>query len=153
MNKKYLLLFIVFLLAIGSASAANFDNHDFDGYFTMDVPSGATFQKDINETNEEGIKLIVANYMSNDFAIMYMDSPLNTENSSAWFYQSFFEVGNPDLTKCYERQEGNLKILEPTTSNEASFPVVGVSSGNKMIIIMGNDTDVLEQMGKSVEFQ
>ena len=44
-------------------------------------------------------------------------------------------------------------LLEPTTSNEVSFPVVGVSSGNKIVFIMGNDTDVLEQMGKSVEFK
>ncbi|MBE6509056.1 MAG: hypothetical protein E7Z77_06515 [Methanobrevibacter sp.] len=153
MNKKYLLLFIVFILAMGSVSAANFDNHDFDGYFTMDVPNGATFQKDINETNEEGIKLIMASYMNNDLAVMYMESPTFSENSSAWFYQSFFEAGNPDLTKCYERQEGNLKILEPTTSNEASFPIVGVSRGDKIVVITGKDIDALKQMGNSVEFK
>ena len=152
MNKKYLLLFIVFILAMGSVSAANFDNHDFDGYFTMDVPSGATFQKDINETNEEGIKLIMASYMNNDLAVMYMESPTFSENSSAWFYQSFFESICPDLDKCYESQEGNLTILEPKKINDEHLPMVGVSSGNEIVIIMGKDLDLIKEMGESVDF-
>ncbi len=153
MNKRYLLLFIVFLLAIGSASAANFDNHDFDGYFTMDVPSGATFQKEINDTDEDGFHLVLASYMNDDLVITYMESPFNSENSSSWYYQTIFEGAFPELTKCYERQDGNLKILEPTTINETCVPLVGVSGGNEMVMIVGKDIDVLKQMGNSVEFQ
>ena len=155
MNRKCVGLFIIFLvalLAIGSVGAANLKNQDFDGYFSMKVPKDASFQKDENYTNENGFKLVSVSYVNNDLGIFYMDSPAFSENSSTWFYQTMFEGINLDLNECYETQEGNLVILEPKTIDETHLPVVGVASGNKMVILTGKDLDLLEDMGHSVNF-
>ena len=156
MDKKLIILFVVFftsILAIGSVSAVNLSNRDFDGYFSMDVPKGATFQKDINITDEDGIKNIYAEYTNDNIAIYYSDSPAFSENSSAWFFQTMFEVVNPDLSKCYESQEDNLRILEPTANNHLTFSIVGTSEGNKIIMVFGQDLNLIKQMGHSIKFK
>lgn len=154
MNKKWIVLFIILcvsLLAVSSVSATNFVNRDFDGYFSMDVPDGSTFQKDINDTTEDGIRNIMAMYMNEKLVIIYIDSPFTSNESAEFFYQSFFEGMYPDATKCYETQEGNLTILEPTTINELNIPIVGTSQGNKILIVAGEDLDTCKQMAKSAQ--
>lgn len=156
MNNKWIILFIVFLvslLAIGSVSAANFTNRDFDGYFSMKVPTGSTFEKESNITNESGFNIVDLAYMNDNLAIFYFDDPAYSENSSACFYQMMFETMNPDLAECYESQEGNLTILEPVAKNDMNFPLVGTSQGNKIIIVMGDDVNLIKQMGTSIKFK
>ena len=155
MDKKWICLFIIFLaaiLAVGSVNAADLENHDFKGYFSMKIPKNVHFDKQDDSTHEGGIDTIILTYVSDDLVIMYMDTPIYTENSSVFFYQSFFESICPDLDKCYESQEGNLTILEPKKINDEHLPMVGVSSGSEIVIIAGKDLDMIKEMGESVDF-
>lgn len=154
MNKNVILLFAIFLvtvLAMGTVSAVNLENHDFDGYFSMDVPKDITFEKEDASIDENDFEASMITYMSNNLAIMYTDT-LVSENSSYYLYQEAFQSANPDLTKCYESQEDNLRILEPTSSDDFHFALVGTSSGNKIVMIMGNDVNLLKEIGHSIEF-
>lgn len=156
MNKKFIGLFIIFLVAIlamGSVGAANLENHNFDGYFWMKVPKDSSFEKQNNTTSENGLKQISLSYSNNDLFIGYQESPVLSENSSVGLYQSTFEVMCPDLEECYETQEGNLLILEPKTIDEMHAPLVCITSGNKMVILSGMDVDLLKEMGHTIEFE
>lgn len=155
MDKKWICLFIIFLVAIlamGSVNAADLEDHNFKGYFSMKIPKNVHFEKQDDISDENGLKIVSLEYFSDDLAIMYMDTPVYTENSSEFFYQTFFESICPDLNKCYETQEGNLTILEPKKINDEHLPMVGVSSGNEIVIIMGKDLDLMKEMGESVDF-
>ncbi|WP_407424057.1 DNA adenine methylase [Methanobrevibacter sp.] len=123
MNKKWIILILlcVSFFAIGSVGAANLENYDFDGYFTMNVPGDVSFEKEINDTSENGFDMVNAAYMSENIVIFYMDSPTLSDNSSVFIYQRMFEQLNPGSDKCYESQEGNLTILESTSGGGALF--------------------------------
>ena len=156
MNKKFIGLFIIFfvaILAMGSVGAAKLENHNFDDNFWMKVPKDTTFQKQNDSINENGLNQISLSYINNDLLVLYMDSMGVSENSSKWFYQTMFESINMDLNECYETQEGDLIILEPKKIDEMHFPVVGVSSGNKNVMLMGNDVDLLKDMAHTIEFK
>lgn len=156
MNKKFIGLFIIFfvaILAMGSVGAAKLENHNFDDYFWMKVPKDTTFQKQNESIDESGFNQTSLLYASNDLVVMYFDSIMISENSSTWFSQTIFESTYMDLNECYETQEGNLLILEPKKIDETHFPMVVVSSGNKNVMLVGNDLDLLEDMAHTVEFK
>ena len=152
MNKKIILfagILFVSLLAINSVSAAQYVTHDFDGYFTMQVPDDVTFQKDVNTAVGENNFIT---YQNENIVIMYCDSFFVSENSSTYFIQTIFEELNPDLSTCHESQEDGLLILEPTTNNDLNFITVGKCSGNKVLIIVGDDLELIKGMAKSAKF-
>lgn len=154
MNNKVMCLFTIFLAVIitmGVASATDLESHDFDDYFSMDVPQGTTFQKEDSSINDE-FKMDSVGYMSDSLGVFYIDTQFFLEYTSYSLYQMMFENINVDLTKCYESQEGNLRILEPTTNDGVHFSLVGTSSGNKMVVLMGNDVSLLKEMGHTIEF-
>lgn len=155
MNKRVICLFAIFsivVLTVGGVSAVDLDNRNFDNYFSMKVPKNVDFQKESNSTNEDGFKMDMLIYSSENLGIFYFDSPLTSENSSYTFYQQMFQGANPDLTQCYESQEDNLRILEPTVKDKTHASMVGTSSGNKFIILFGNDVNLLKEMGHSIRF-
>ena len=155
MNKKFIGLFVIFLVAIlamGSVGAANLKTNDFDGYFSMKIPKDVNFQKQSDSINESGFNMDMLTYASEELAIIYMDAPVLSENSSTFLYQNMFESMYPDLDECYESQEGNLTILEPKTIDEAHMPIVGSSSGSQLVMIVGKDLDLITEMGESIKF-
>lgn len=155
MNRKGIFLLVVLCIsffAIASVSATDFTNHDFHGYFSMKVPEGMSFEEDFNESNENGIDQIFAIYASENIVIVYMDSIMYSDNSSVFCYQTFFESMNPESMGCYESQEGNLTILEATTNDGSELSLVGLSNGNKMIMVAGDDVEVIKTMARSAEF-
>ena len=114
MNKKWIYLFIIFLtavLAMGSVGAAKLEDHNFNDYFSMKIPKDVHFEKQDDSTHENGLDMISISYMSDDLVITYIDSPMISENSAEFFYQTTFESIMSDLDECYESQEGNLTIL------------------------------------------
>ena len=155
MDKKWICLFIIFfvaLMAVGSVNAADLEDHNFKGYFSMKIPKNVHFEKQDDSSEEDGLKIVSLAYLSDDLGIVYFDTPIYTENSSEFCYQTVFESTFPDLDECYETQEGNLTILEPKKINNEHFPMVGVSSGSEIVIIMGKDLDLIKEMGESVDF-
>ena len=154
MNKKLILILLcISFFAICSVGAADLENYDFDGYFTMKVPKDVSFEKEINATSEEGIDVVGATYMSENIMIAYMHNPFINENSSVSLYQTFVEQVNPESTQCYESQEGNMTIFESTAEDGSQIIVIGVTSGNKMILLAGEDMSLLKEMGHSVKFK
>ena len=129
-------------------------NKDFDDHFTMKVPKGMHFQKDVNETTEDGIPNQQISYLSDsgNIGIIYSDSPVFSENSTAFFSQKMFQGMYPDLSKCYESHEGNLTILEPVTTNEQYYPIVILSKGNEHVVIIGDNLSTIKKMGHSLRF-
>ena len=89
MNKRVICLFAIFsivVLTVGGVSAADLNDRNFDNYFSMKVPKNVDFQKESNSTNEDGFKMDMLMYLSENFGIIYFDSPLTSENSSYTFY-------------------------------------------------------------------
>ena len=153
MNKRFIGIFVIFfvaVLAMGSVSAAN---HDFDGYFSMDIPKGTTFEKEDMSTNEGGVKMIDVVYMNDDLMVEYSDNPAFSNESSVYVYQTTFELVNYDLTQCYETQDGNVTLLKPKVVDDEHFPMAFVGDGNKIVMVAGKDSDSIKKMAKSVEFE
>ena len=44
-SKDYIILALIVLLNLSGANASDFENHDFDSAFQMDVPNGSSFKK------------------------------------------------------------------------------------------------------------
>ena len=156
MDKKWICLFIIFLAAImamGSVNAVKLENHNFKDYFSMEIPKDVTFEKQEDSSHENGIDMVMLSYMSENLVIIYMDSTFVSENSSEFFVQSIFESSYPDLDECYETQEGNLTILEPKKIDGMHYPMVATGSGSEVVMIMGNDLDLIKEMGDSVDFK
>lgn len=155
MDRKWICLFIVFFAAVlvmGSVDAAELKDHNFKDYFSMKIPKNAHFQKQDDSFHENGLDMVSLIYSSDDLVISYQDAPMFGENSSEFFYQYMFESIMSDLDECYESQEGNLTILQPKKIDDMHIAMVGTSSGNETVIVMGKDLDLIKKMGKSVDF-
>lgn len=156
MNKKVIGIFIIILVAIltiGSVNATDFENHNFDNYVSMKIPKDMSFEKEDNSIIEEGYKSIDVSYFSEDLVIEYMDTPAFSENSSAYIYQTFFEVGNDDLNECYETQDDGLIFLETTQDDGNHISIAGISSGHKLVIIGGTDSHLVKQIAQTVKIK
>lgn len=155
MNKKFIGLFVIFFIAImamGSVNAVNLKNHNFDDYFSMKVPT-TDFEKEDGSFQVNGTDSISISYYNDEFYIGYTDVEMFSEDNSAFIFQFFYQIINPDSNKCYESQEGNLKVLEPTKNDGTQVPLVGFCEGNKFLIIAGEDVDLLKEMAHTVKFK
>ena len=157
MNKRVISVFVVFfvvILAISSVNAVDLTHYNFDNHFSMKIPKGTTFelQEDSNQDIVDG--MVFLSYVSEDnLVVMYADGPIISEGSADYWFQSMFQSMNPDATKCYESREGNLKILEPISNDGTQFPFVGINEGNKTVMIIGEDVDLLKEMGHTLKFK
>jgi len=96
MNKKVIMVLIICftaVLAMGSVSAANMVNKNFDG-FSIDVPKNVDFKKETNSSANEDFQMDSVMYVSEDLFIIYFDSPMFSQNSSSYFSQLMFEMMN-----------------------------------------------------------
>lgn len=138
---------------MASVNAADLTHHNFDNYFSMDVPKGVDFEKEDFSIHENGLDVVEVYYYSDEIEIVYLDSPLYSNETAAYYYQYMFKLLNPDSTKCYESQEGNLRILEPTTNDGTELPIVGLNEDGRLITIDGNDVELLKEMAFTAEFK
>lgn len=98
--------------------------------------------------------MFLLSYIGEDgIVFMYADSPMISEGSEDYWFQLLFQSVYPDATKCYESREGNLKILEQISNDGTQFPFVGIHEGNKTVIIIGEDVDLLKEMGHTLKFK
>ena len=156
MNNKVIGLFIIILVAaltIGNINAADFENHNFDNYFSMKIPKDMSFEKEDTSISYESYKSITISYFSEDLMIEYIDSPTFSENSSAYIYQTLFESANDDLKECYETQYNGTIILETTQDDGDHISLAGISSGHKMVIIGSTDSYLVKQLARTVKLE
>ena len=152
MNKKYfLIMFIVLLVTIGSVSAVNMEKHNFDNYFTMDIPEGSSVetQDDSGNESEDDIAL---SFISEDWLVIYYNSAMFSGDSVSWLYQNTFNIVNEDLDGCIEYQDGDLRILRPENEDGNHLILVGTHSENETIMIMGTDFELVKEMAHTLKY-
>lgn len=57
MNKRFIGIFVIFFVAVLAMGSVSEVNHDFNGYFSMNIPKGTAFEKEDMSTNEGGVKM------------------------------------------------------------------------------------------------
>ena len=151
MCRKWILFGLIFLL-LGSVSAADLESHDFDDYFSMDVPKGAEFTNDAINSTENGTDNVITVYMGDTLEIVYLDSPLLFENHASDYFEVIFEALYPGVDLVSADQDGNLTVFKVVDDGEI-FSVVATASENKMVFVIGDDLDLVKQMGDSIKFK
>lgn len=153
MNKKYFaIIFIVLLLTVGSVSAANLERHNFDNYFTMEIPEGTSVEEQDDSFNEDGINHIMLSFIAQDWLVFYFNTPMLSGDSVTWVYQSLFSSANDDLDTCIEYQDGNFRILQPKNEDGNHVILIGTHSEDETIILMGTDFKLSKEMANTIEY-
>jgi len=153
MNKRFIGMFVIFFVAVLAMGFVSAVNHDFDDYFSMDIPKGTTFEKEDMSVNEGGVKMTDVVYFNDDLMVEYSDNPSFTNESANYVYQASFELLYNDLTQCYETQDGNVTVLKPKVVDDEHLPMAFVGDGSKIVMVMGKDSDSIKKMVKSVVFE
>ena len=159
MNKRYISLLIICLfgcmLCMSVVCAKDsMKNQKFGNEFKMDVPKNSNFAQQARESDEnETVPFDEKLYFDekSQIAVEYINSSVFS-NNTAIFCQVFFESGNADLNKSYEYQEGDLRVMEPVSKSSSYFSVVGKGSGNKFVMLSGQDVSLMKKMAHSIEF-
>lgn len=152
MDRKWILLALVFIL-IGSVSAADLENRDFDGYFSMDVPKGANFTNSSINITENATDDVIVTYMGDKLEITYLNAQFLFENQSSDYFDAIFELLYPGYDLYHRGSDENMTLFEAVDEDWATYPVVGISNGNRMIFIIGEDLNLVKEMGASVKFE
>ncbi|WP_298502390.1 hypothetical protein [uncultured Methanobrevibacter sp.] len=158
MNKKYISILIICslitVLCMGLVCAKSMQTQDFYS-FKIDTPNGSNFVKEEIEIDEDNIfpgsqEAYVDE--QNQIMIYYIDSPIFAGENNAIIYHALFSTLNPDANQSYEYQEDNLRVIETVTESEMNLQLVGLTSGNETILLIGTDVDLLKDMAHTVEF-
>ena len=170
MNKKILIVLAVFIVTVSIASvcAVETTNHDFEGLFKMDVPSGENFINS-NESNLYAPELSAALYEFGDESVLKDGADLK-DNITVYYYDestitSDYAAGNTTdfVTSMLKsnsvytndpEQEDGIFIWNASNSSRDADYLVGVSSDDdtKMVCIEGLNLDDLKAYANSVEF-
>ena len=144
MISKYTLSIItlIILLNLGAVHGADFESHDFDGNFRMDVPSGSSFEKlntlfglDIGPSN-------AYRDFENDMNISY-SSVGDDDKYFNDMIKTMKEEPNVDVAK-----EGDLYLITTEKYHMVVFhenhKIIAISAANP-------DFDCMKKMAKSTE--
>ena len=157
MNNKLLSLILICLLvgvlSMGFVCAKSMKTEDF-GTFKMDVPKDSNFVKQEIEDSDDNVFDNQEQYVDekNLIILTYVDTPLFSGEHNAIIYQALFEAINVDLNQSYEYQEGDLRIIEPVHKSNEVLSLVGLTSGNETLILLGPDTNLIKDMAHTTEF-
>lgn len=156
--KSFLLILILalvglFLVNVGFAAAnITLEEHDFDGYFKMNVPKGVTFEKD-EGTPSKTINLLL-NYRNDSAKI----NIVYTQSAGA----------KADLLKYYEDFAKNDKSITLNTTNNTTVVhfnadnIIGetnyhdmaiVGDDEKYILMQCDNETLMKSMAQSIKFQ
>ena len=151
MDRKWILLALVFIL-IGSVSAADLENRDFDGYFSMDVPKGANFTNSSINITENATDDVIVTYMGDRLEITYMNAQFLFENQSSEYFEVVFELLYPGFEIYHSSSDENMTLFEAVDEDWVAYPVVGIADGNRMVFVIGEDLNLVKEMGASIKF-
>ncbi|WP_298522375.1 hypothetical protein [uncultured Methanobrevibacter sp.] len=156
--KNFLIILILaliglFLINVGSAADnITLEEHDFDGYFKMNVPKGVTFEKD--ESSPSKTISILLNYRN------------DSEKINIVYAQS--AGAKDDLLKYYEEFAKNDTSISLNTTNnttvvhfngdniigETNYHDMAIAGDNEKYILMQCDNETLmKSMAQSIKFQ
>ena len=123
-----------FGLLLSSVSAADLQEHDFDGHFSLDVPVNA-FYKD---ANAEGQK-----YTSNDGQVLTIQYLTTDDLSGASFADYIDSLGLKD-----GRTDGNFTVFQ----KDGKYVVIA-NSTDEMYIITDKDLDEAKAIAESADLE
>ena len=170
MNNKILGILCVFMIVCGLSvvAAADLTGHDFT-LFKMDVPNDANISEDTafngKDVLEDAIRsnggsIPVSELESdpanthpewtddvNDISIQFIDCQEDKLSDHANAMKQMY------ANSTFKEDSGNLHIYDMSKVNgEGSYSVCVENDGKGIVVITGDDLDLLKQMGESVEF-
>ncbi len=170
MNKKFVNILCVLMIICGLSvvAAADLTNHDF-ATFKMDVPNDANITEDTGFNGKDVIEDAVRsnggsipvsdleadpasthpvwNDDVNDISIEFINCEEDKLSDHATAMKQMY------ANSTFKEDSGNLHIYDMSKVNgEGSYSVCVENDGKSIVIISGEDLDLLKQMGESVKF-
>ena len=170
MNKKIINILCVLMIICGLSvvAAADLTSHDFTT-FKMDVPDDANITEDIGfngqDVLEEAIRSnggsIPVSELESDPAVTHpvWDDDvnditielINCEEDKLSDHANAMKQMYANST--FKEDSGNLHVYDMSkVSGEGSYSVCVENDGKSIVVITGDDLDLLKQMGESVKF-
>lgn len=170
MNSKIIGILCVFMIVCGLSvvAAADLTGHDFT-LFKMDVPNDANISEDTafngkdvieDAVRSNGGSIPVSELESdpanthpewtddvNDISIQFIDCQEDKLSDHANAMKQMY------ANSTFKEDSGNLHIYDMSKVNgEGSYSVCVENDGKSIVVITGDDLDLLKQMGESVKF-
>ena len=131
--KKILMFAVVFGLLLGTVSAVDLQEHDFDGHFTLDVPGNAFY----TDASADGYK-----YISNDGQGLGIQYITTDDINGASFADYIDSLGLKD-----GKIDGNFTVFQ----DDGKYVVI-TNSSDEMYIITDKDLDEAKAIAESADF-
>lgn len=158
LTKKFILILILAfatLMITGAGFAnntANLEKHDFDSYFTMDIPKGISFEKK-EGTPSKNINFTV-NYKEKNqtINIIYTES-FGAKNDLLKYYEDFAK-NDPNITL---NTTNNTTIIHFKGNNiigETNYHDLAISGDdNRYLLIQCDNESLMKSMANSIRFK
>ena len=130
--KKILMFAVVFGLLLGTVSAVDLQEHDFDGHFTLDVPGNAFYV----DASADGYK-----YTSNDGQGLTIQYITTDDINGASFADYIDSLGLKD-----GKIDGNFTVFQ----DDGKYVVI-INSTDEMYIITDKDLDEAKSIAASAD--
>ncbi len=132
--KKIFMFAVVFGLLLGTVSAVDLQEHDFDGHFTLDVPGNAFYV----DASADGYK-----YTSNDGQGLTIQYITTDDINGASFADYIDSLGLKD-----GKIDGNFTVFQ----KDGKYVVI-TNSTDEMYIITDKDLDEAKAIAESVDLE
>lgn len=132
--KKILMFAVVFGLLLGTVSAVDLQEHDFDGHFTLDVPGNAFYA----DASADGYK-----YTSNDGQGLTIQYITTDDINGASFADYIDSLGLKD-----GKTDGNFTVFQ----KDGKYVVIA-NSTDEMYIITDKDLDEAKAIAESADLE
>lgn len=143
LSKLFLFLIFIFLI-ISPACSIELEEHDFDGFFQMDVPVNDSFVKDSILIDPDIYGTVIFHDLTNEITVTHFYRC----NNETYVNDTLDNLAiNPDI-EIY--RDGDYNFIKANDANATLY-----QKGNKVIMISSSslDFDTLKLMVDSVEFK
>ena len=140
--KKYMFVLLILAIAcafsVSAVVAADLQEYDFDGKFTMQMEKGLNFT---NSTTDDGYGYFMD--ISKGYVVMYIEDSQVNNNTAEQFYTSFEGEGYKNIGT-----DGNVTLFEKDGMYVASTYKDGI-----IVFSMNQDKDKALSAMKTVKFK
>ncbi len=158
LTKKFILILVlafVTLLITGAGFAsntANLEKHDFDSYFTMDIPKGISFEKK-EGTPSKNVNLTVNYKEKNEtINIIYTES-FGAKNDLLKYYEDFAK-NDPNITLNTTNNTTIIHFKGDNIIGETNYHDLAISGDDNRYLLMQCDNEsLMKSMANSIRFK
>lgn len=133
-----IILFVLAYNGISTYQSFNYENHDFDGNFTMDIPESYNFIKIVNNKN-------LVSYEANKIIVTYYDLTNRTE-------RAYCDSNMKTLSKNPTSHDGNITIYKEGRFLPFYNCVVYSDDNKSCVRVQSQNQNACLKMAKSVKF-